>query len=268
VSTRILPLLLAGLTLATPVWAQVVIQLDAVIGVTGTNAASVAGNTNAVNMTGFASGSGTTTLTAAGSTGSPSVFDFNTGFADTLDRATGSTAGAPNVFADQRYDSASTNILVLDTNFDNAIDGTEYATALPGFGMHADTFITFDLAVIRSNAGLAANTALYLTGIAGLPAPGAVQPTSAAIITDGTERAVFDWSTTQLSSSFSLGISGSTRYLTFIGLSGLDSDYYWAHIAFANVQLSTVPEPPVSALLGAGGLAFAGWRLRRRGGRS
>ncbi len=259
---------LAGISI--PTYGQTTIQLDSVIGVSGTNAASVASNTGAVNFTGVASDAvgAPTTLTAPGSAGIASTFNFNTGFADSLDRATGFSTGSGNVFADMRYDSASTNIIALDTNFNGSFDGTEYSTALPGFGMHGDTFITFDLDVIRTNAGLGAGTTLYLTGIAGLPVPGSVQSTSAAIITDSTQRAVFDWNSSgapgSLSSSFNLTLSGSTRYLTFIGLSGVDSDYQWAHIAFANVQLSTVPEPTTVMLLSAG-LAGLGWlRLRRR----
>lgn len=241
--------------------AQVSIQLNDVIGVTGTNAATVSGVGNPVNFTGYALNAGATTLTASGSSGT-SVFDFNTGFADALDRATGSTAGAPNVWANLKYDSSTTGPLILDANNDGSFSGE---SALPGFGMHGDTFITFDLDVLRANAGLAPDAVLVLTGIAGI-ANTVIAPTSGAIIVDSTQQAVFDWTSGagNLTSAFSLTLSGSSHYLTFIGLSGLDADNYYAHVGFANVQLQAVPEPPVVTLLSAG-LVLAGAILRRRG---
>jgi len=254
----ILPLLLALTALRLA--AQTVITLDTVIGVSGTNAASVSGVGNAVNFTGFALNSGATTLVAPGSTGT-AAFDFNTGFADTLDRATGSTAGAPNVFADLKYDSSSTAPLLLDTDNDGAfLDNTP----VTGFGMHGDTFVTFDLAVIRANNSLAANTVFTLTGLAGVANFVGHGQTSAAIILDGNQLAVFDWTESPVNavSSYNLTLAGSARYLTFIGLSGLDASNWGAHIGFGNVQLqvAAVPEPSIAWLLGAG---LAGLGLRR-----
>jgi len=255
-----LAVVLFTLPLFVPHAAQAqVIPLDTVIGVPGANAATVAGAGNAVNFTSFGSNSGATTLTATGSTGSSS-FDFNTGFSDSLDRATGSTAGAPNVWADLKYDSATTAPLILDTNSDGSFADE---TAQSGFGMHGDTFITFDLDVIRANAGLAAGTSLLLTGAAGI-ANTTLAPTSGAIIGDSTQLAVFDWnSPTSTYSPFSLSLSGSTRYLTFIGLSGLDGDNFFAHVGFINVQLAAIPEPFTVSLL-ALGLGLGGWSALRR----
>lgn len=252
--------ILLTLALLAPGAAQAqVILLDSVIGAPGTNAATVASAGNAVNFTGLGSNSGVTSLTAAGSTGSSS-FDFNTGFSDSLDRATGSIAGAPNVWADLKYDSATTAPLILDTNSDGSFADE---TAQSGFGMHGDTFITFDLDVIRANAGLAAGTPLLLTGAAGI-ANTTLVPTSGAIIADSTQLAVFDWNgPTTTYNSFSLSLSGSTRYLTFIGLSGLDADNFFAHVGFINVQLQAIPEPPALALLTLG-LGLSGWRALRR----
>ena len=78
---------------ALPLSAQVTINLNSVIGPSGTNAADVDGVGNAVNFTGYALDTGVTTLIAVGSTGA-SAFNFSTGFSDTLDRSFGSTAGA------------------------------------------------------------------------------------------------------------------------------------------------------------------------------
>ena len=250
-----------GALVPVVVHAQVSIQLNDVIGVTGTNAATVAGVGNAVNWTGYAVNSGATTLTASGSSGS-SAFDFNAGFADTLDRATGSTAGAPNVWANLKYDSSTTSSLILDTNNDGSFSGE---SPLLGFGMHGDTFITFDLDVLRASYGLAPDATFTLTGIAGI-ANTVTAPTSGAIIADSTQLAVFDWTSGagNLTSAFSLSISGSTHYLTFIGLSGLDADNFYAHVGFANVQLQSVPEPPIALLLSVGSLLGGAAYFRRR----
>lgn len=258
-SLAVILALSAGLVTPVLSHAQVIIPLNWVIGITGTNAATVAGAGNAVNHTGYASNSGATVLTAAGSSGA-SAFDFNTGFSDTLDRATGSTAGAPNVWADLKYDSSSTGPLILDTHNTGSFANE---APLPGFGMHGDTFITFDLGVIRASAGLTADAPLTLSGIAGI-ANTSLAPTSGAIIADSTQLAVFDWQAGagNTLSTFSLTLSGTTRYLTFAGLSGLDADNYYAHVGFANVQLLAVPEPS-SALLLAPGLLLLGVVTRR-----
>jgi hypothetical protein len=242
--------------------AQVTINLNGVIGAAGTNAADVDGVGNAVNFTGAALNSGTTTLTATGSTGS-SAFDFNTGFADTVDRATGSVAGAPNVWADLKYDSSTTGPLLLDTDNDGAfLDNTP----VTGFGLHGDTFITFDLSVIRANNSLAANAAFTLTGSAGMANFSGYGKTSAAIIVDGNQLAVFDWTESgplNQFSTYTLTLSGSARYLTFIGLSGQDNSNWGAHVGFGNVQLQAVPEPSAGWLLGMG-LAVVGLQRFRR----
>lgn len=237
-----------------------VINLNSVIGPSGTDAASVQGTGQAVNYVYFASNSGATALTAPGSTGSSS-FDFNSSFSDHLDRATGSNpnSGAAHVFADRKYDSGSPSALILDLNN----DGVFSENAVPGFGMHSDGFVTFDLAVIRTNSGLAANTPFVLTGVAGMANAPLNFATSGAIIADSTQLAVFDWGTAHAIDSFSLSLTGSTRYVTFIGLSGLDKDNIYAHVGFGNVQLSAIPEPSTLGLL-ALGLAALGLGVRRR----
>jgi hypothetical protein len=262
---RLAPLAsLLGVLLFAPVLsAQVTVNLNSVIGAPGANAATVAGVGNAVNFTGYALNSGATTLTAAGSTGASS-FDFNTGFADTQDRTTGSGAGAGNVFVDRKYDSGSTGTLYLDTDNNGSFAGE---SALTGFGMHGDTFVTFDLNVIRTNAGLAAGTAFTLTGGAGEANFTGYAKTSGAIILDSTQLAVFDWTETgpiAQFSTYSLSIAGSARYLTFIGLSGLDNNNWGAHVGFSNVQLVAVPEPAAIAVLaGCAALGLAALRRRR-----
>jgi hypothetical protein len=251
---------IAGFLLAAGMGAahgQVTIHLQTTIGSSGTNAAIVAGVGNPVNFTGVASNSGATVLTAAGST-SPVSFDFNTGFSDSLDRSIGSMAGAGNVFVDLKYDSSTTSPLILDTNNDGSFSGE---TPLTGFGIHADTFITFDLAAIRAAAGVA-GMPFTLAGIAGI-ANTSITPTSGAILGDGVPLAVFDWSgPTNLVSTFTVTITGSTRYLTFVGLSGLDGDNFFAHVGFANLQLQAVPEPSTWLLLGAGLGVLALRRIR------
>ena len=246
--------------LLTPVTqAQMTINLNSVIGVSGTNGADVDGVGNPVNLTAVASDSGPTTLTASGST-APTAFNFNTGFSDTLDRATGSIASAGSVIADRKHDSGV--FFILDTNN----DGVFAESTLPGFGLHSDTFITFDLDVIRVNAGLAAGTAFTLSGLAGQANFTPYNQTSAAIILDSSQLAVFDWTESgpiNQFSTYSLSISGSARYLTFIALSGLDSSNFGAHVGFANVQLTTVPEPSTYAAL-AGLACFAVAVMRRR----
>jgi len=255
--------LIAGVLLGlgcTRLPAQAVVELGVVIGAPGTNAVSVAGPGNAVNFTGVALNSGLTTLVAGGSTGTSS-FDFNTGFGDSLDRTIGSTAGAPNVWADRKYDSASTGPLVLDTNRDGSFAGE---SALTGFGMHGDTFITFDLAVIRAGADVGSDTPFFLVGAAGI-ANTTISPTSAAIIQDSTAIAVFDWSApTATFTDFTLTIPGSARYLTFAGLSGLDGNNFFAHVGFANVQLQAIPEPSVLWLLAIGVPVFGYFAHRRK----
>lgn len=237
-----------------------VVYLNQVIGPSGTNAASVDGVGNPVNYTGVALNLGLTALTAPGSPVVP-AFDFNTGFADSVDRTTGSTAGAYNVWADLKYDSSSTFPLILDTN-NNGSFGDE--TALTGFGMHSDTFITFDLDVIRANAGIAPGTALILTGGAGI-ANTSLSPTSGAILGDGVVLQVFDWDgPTSTYSTYNLTIDGSVRYLTFAGLSGSDANNFYAHVGWSSVQLQAIPEPSVVALFSLG--LAAGLLARRRRG--
>jgi hypothetical protein len=165
------------------------------------------------------------------------------------------------VWVDRKYDSASTGPLLLDTNRDGSFEGEN---PLTGFGMHSDTFITFDLAAVRRNFGFDANASLTLTGWAGLANPGTLLPSSAAILADGVLLGVFDWNSSSLFSTYAYTLAPTAQYLTFVGLSGTDADNFYAHVGFANVQLSAVPEPSVVALLGAGAGLLAGWSYRKR----
>jgi hypothetical protein len=254
----------AGLTLPRPCSGQTVITLSSEIGPANTNAASVAGVGQIVNFTGVAANSGATILIATGSSGS-AAFDFSTGFTDGFDRSVGSTAGAGNVFVDRKYDSSGTALLLLDTNNNGSFTDE---SALTGFGMHSDTFITFDLSVLRSTFDLASDTPFLLTGAAGVADRFDSGQTSAAIIADNTQLAVFDWRSSgpyNQYSTFSVSVSGSTQYLTFAGLSGLDGSNWADHVGFANVQLTVmaIPEPATCGLFGLG-LAFIGLATARR----
>lgn len=257
--------MLASLAVAACAYSQTTIQLGSVIGPAGTNAATVAGPGNPVNATGFAT-AGLTTLTSSGSSGSSS-FNFASGFSDGHARAIGSNPGigAANIYVDRKFDSANTSPLIVDTNNDG-----NYAdeSAQTGFGMHADGFITFDLAAIRSAKGLPADTPFLLTGAAGV-ANYNPNNTSGAIILDSAELIHFDWNSGSSPyheyDTFSLSIPGSTNYLTFAGLAGLDQSNWGDHVGFVAVQLAAVPEPSTIVLgaLGIGLLAvMTAWRRR------
>ncbi|MBI5689778.1 MAG: hypothetical protein HZC55_06735 [Verrucomicrobia bacterium] len=268
---------LAGLAgfgwLATTAAAQV-IALNGVIGPAGTNAATVAGPGNAVNFTGVAASAAPTLLTAVGSTGSSS-FNFGTGFG--ASRSVASSAGAGNVYADRKYDSSTPAPLILDRNNNGSFaDETDDAPADPntfhlGFGLHADTFITFDLAAIRQANGLPANQAFVLTGSAGVADRLDSGQTSAALIVDSTGALVFDWRNAgpyHQYDTFTLTLSGTSRFLTFAALAGLDNSNWGDHVGFSNLQLSAVPEPSAAhlILLGVAAGALGGirrWRRRR-----
>ncbi len=256
-SARHVLFILIGLITGVAAHAQV-INLDAIIGPAGTNATTTGNVGFAVNLTGVALDVGVTTLTASGSTGSSS-FDFTT-------RSIGSLASAGDVFADRKHDNGVSGLFILDTNNDGSfLDETQ--SNLSGFGLHGDTFITFDLAVIRANASLAPGTPFTLTGSAGQANWNPYGQTSAAIILDSTQLALFDWTESgpvNQFSTYTLSVAGSARYLTFIGLSGLDGSNYGAHVGFANVQLTAVPEPSTVLLLGAGLASLLPATLRRR----
>ena len=111
--------------------------------------------------------------------------------------------------------------------------------------------MTLDLNVIRSQHGLAANQAFTLTGGAGvvMNTSGNNYLTSGAIMVDGAYVKVMDWvqdttsASYRLYDTYSIAISGSAQYLTFLGLSGLNgNDFTQDHVGFNNPQLNyTVP---------------------------
>jgi len=105
--------------------------------------------------------------------------------------------------------------------------------------MHANRFITFDLAVIRTNASLPSGQAFQLTEIAG---PANFAPTtgmSLAVLLDGLLLLMHDVATGALTSnSFSLSVSGAGRYLTFVALEGTGLEPNGDHGAFARVTLT------------------------------
>ena len=144
--------------------------------------------------------------------------------------------------------------------------GSFDVTNATGIGAHANTFITFDLNVIRAENGLAANQAFTLTGGAGVTSiqyglPGGhLDQTSAAILIDGTPATVMDWinnayaSDYNIYSTYSIAISGSARYLTFAALSGLDQDgssftNHRDHVGFNDPTLTTTATPEPTSLV-------------------
>ncbi|MEQ1857949.1 MAG: Ig-like domain-containing protein, partial [Longimicrobiales bacterium] len=138
------------------------IPLGAVIGSVGTDADAVDAPGNPVNLVGTALNGGATTLAAGG--GTLPTADFNA--LGGLDRTTGFDRGdLLAVRADQKHTGAA---LLLDLDGDGTFTDE---VAQPGFGMHANRFITFDLDVIRANASLPASQAFTLSGYSG-PAEG------------------------------------------------------------------------------------------------
>ena len=167
------------------------------------------------------------------------------------DRTSGESPGGAQVIRDRKFDSATASPLILDSN-NNGSFADE--TAQPGFGMHANAFITFDLDKIRSENGLAGQ-ALKLTGQAGVAnfRPGLTfgaphENKSAVILVDGLVVQLFDFKDQAAGSptvydqfgTTDLVIPGSARFLTFAGLDGLGTQIAGAHLGFANMRLATL----------------------------
>jgi hypothetical protein len=172
---------------------------------------------------------------------------------------------------DRKFDSLNASPLVLDT--DNDGDFTD-EVAQPGFGMHGDAFITFDLAVIRAENGIAAGTPLRLTGQAGIANFRGGQPPynnfgdAAAILLDGQVIKLFEFSDSvtlydQIEDARLL-LPASGRYLTFAGLAGPDLNFQGTHIGFTNMALTPIPEPGSVTIALLGGLFVAAGTMRRR----
>lgn len=271
------------------------IALDTMIGPAGTNAGSVAGAGNKVNSVGAIQETNATTLNKAGTVS----YNFNTMPGGDRSTGFGTTGDSINwnlnrFCADRNYDGGTAYLWTFDRNNDATITGSEL-TAATGFGGQADTYITFDLAAIRTAKGLAADQAFVLTGGAGftcLTNPVAGNGTSAsdralygaltsgAILLDGELLQVFDFNknTSDLAvyhtySTYSLAISGTARYLTFAALTGLDLNTGtsgragYEHVSFDAPTLTTVttPEPTSFVLLAVGltGLLAYAWRKRK-----
>ena len=245
------------------------INLDAVIGAPGTLAVGTVGGQ--VNKTGAASNSGATSLNQAATVS----VNFNS-FPDTLDRASGFASGS-GTYADRKYNNSSPTALILDKNNNGSFtDETDQAlsdanTFHLGFGMHADQFITFDLNAIRTANGIP-GASFILTGSAGVanihPKVHGGPLTSAAIVLDGVLLGVYDFNddvtvvgtaVTAIGANYDQydtyvfnNISSSAQYLTFIGLSGLETpnpDVAAAHVGFGDVTLTVIPEPSSFAIL-------------------
>jgi hypothetical protein len=207
------------------------IPLGAVIGPSGTNADEVDAPGNPVNLVGTASNTGATTLAAAAA-GAP-TFDFNT--YGGVDRTSGfDRSDLLTVRADMKHDSTA---LILDLDNDGSFTGDP---ASPGFGMHANRFITFDLAEIRSDAGLASDQAFVLAGVAGPANFFNATGMALAVLIDGTPAVMHDLAGgASTSLSFSVPVSGSARYLTFVTLDGPGGgpEPFGDHGGFAHVTL-------------------------------
>ncbi|MGE0160572.1 MAG: LamG-like jellyroll fold domain-containing protein [Gemmatimonadales bacterium] len=205
-----------------------VLPLDAFIGPPGTDADAVDAPGNAVNLVGTMLNGQATTLAAGAA--SPPTIDFNT-FGG-VDRTTGfERSDLLAARADQKHDGSP---LILDTDNDGSFADE---VAEQGFGMHANRFVTFDLAVIRTSAGLPANQAFLLSGVAGPANFLSTNGISLAVLVDGVPVVLHDAGATLTTSlSFTVPVSGSARYLTFAALDYADE--FGDHGGFARVQLS------------------------------
>ena len=159
--------------------------------------------------------------------------------------------------------------MVLDTNNDGSFADE---TPQPGFGMHADAYITFDLAVIRAENGLPADQPLRLTGELGIAnfRPGQQfgnNTDTATILVDGEVMRLYDFEDSPTKyhqfETTSFTIPGTARYLSFAGLVGKDILNSGSHLGFTNMNLTPVPEPS-TVLLVAIGVAMAPVVRRRR----
>ena len=204
------------------------IALNGIIGPAGSDADAIDAPGGAVNLVGTASGIGPTTL-AAGAANPPTI-DFNT--YGSVDRTTGfERSDLLAVRADRKHDGA---FLVLDLDNDGSFANE---VAQQGFGMHANRFVTFDLAVIRAGFGFGSNQTFTLTGVAGMAGFPTSSGMSLAVLLDGVPLVMHDvagGATTSL--PFSVPVSGSARFLSFVTLEGIEPQY--DHGGFAQVVLT------------------------------
>jgi hypothetical protein len=205
------------------------VALNQFIGSSGANADDVDAPGNAVNLVATAADAAPTALTSGGA--SPITFDFNTFGADRTSGFERSDLLA--VRADQKHDGSS---LIVDLDNDGSF-GDEVAQQ--GFGMHANRFVTFDLDVVRRDAGLGSTQAFTLIGVAG---PANVLPStgmSLAVLVDGLPLVMHDVGAgASTSLSFSVSVAGSARYLTFVALDGTGLEPFNDHGGFARVMLA------------------------------
>jgi adhesin HecA-like repeat protein len=206
------------------------VSLNQFIGGPGANADDVDAPGNAVNLVATAIDAGSTALTSGGA--SPITFDFNT-FGG-VDRTSGfDRSDLLAVRADQKHDGTS---LVLDLDNDGSFADE---IAQQGFGLHANRFVTFDLDVVRRDAGLGSTQAFTLIGVAGpanaLPSTGM----SLAVLADGIPLVMHDVGAgASTSLPFSVSVAGSARYLTFAALDGIGLEPFSDHGGFTRVMLA------------------------------
>lgn len=206
------------------------IPLGGVIGPAGTDADAADAPGNAVNLVGTALNAVSTTLAAGGGTLPTANFNNLGG----VDRTNGfDRSDLLAVRADQKHDGTA---LLLDLDNDGAF-GDE--TPQPGIGMHANRFVTFDLDVIRAAASLPLSQLFTLTGVAG---PANAMPSTGmalAVLVDGIPFLIHDVGVgATTSQAFSIPVSGSARYLTFVALVGVGLEEFFDHGGFAQVTLS------------------------------
>jgi hypothetical protein len=248
----------------------VVVGLNTTIGTTaGDDANTFEGIGNPVNLAHTPLRGDDATDLAQGPGTLPSFhFELAAAYPGGIRRAS-TYGGAPGVRRDQKHDASA---LKLDLNN----DGSFSESALTGFGMHADGFVTFDLDRIRSDNSRPAGEAMHLSGLAGVanifPSVHGGPHTSAAILLDGVMVGLFNWTDAGYTGSgplpagydqmdsFSLALPGTSKYLTFAAMSGSDLDPAAAHVGWGNVMLA-LPEPG-SAMFVTGLAALV---VRRRG---
>ena len=214
-----------------PLTAPVPLRLasDIVPGPDGQDLLSVSGAGQRVNRDGGPV-DGVATQITTGRPGGDLFFNTNA-------TSRGDTQGGNSYYDDARKNRAYGGSYIY-------VDG-EPSVSHEGIGMHANRFVTFDLAQVRSDFGLLAAAPFRFTGRAGLNDTGCCGSGAYAfILLDGIE--VFApplMNFSDLAIPFDIAIPGSGRYLTLVATDA--GDYNWDHVVFENAQLT-----PLSAQIG------------------